>query len=125
MKYKLQYPVNILGKPIPFSRWIGFSFDNQAMFNFTSNIGIKDSRELQAWMEKNGEGVSANEIVFAAAQSYCIHERIKDNFTKEGLLKAITLTPKEVTDKIKKEYELSVLYKKKPIERPTKEKPRK
>jgi hypothetical protein len=98
-------------------REIGFSFDNQAMFNFTQNIGVKDGNELQAWQQKNGENASANEMAFAAAQAWCMHERIKDNFTKEGLLKALNLTPKEITDKIAEEYKLSVLFKKKPMER--------
>lgn len=92
MKIKLPYPSKILGVTFTKGRTIGFEFTNLAMFNFRENIGVKDSKQLNDWTERHGQDSMINEIVFGAAQAYCMIHKVKENFDKEGLMKAITLS---------------------------------
>ena len=55
---------------------------------------------MKEWVEKNGNQQLVNEMIYGAAQAYCMMEKKKENFTKEKLIKAITMTEYHITAKL-------------------------
>ena len=95
---KLSYPIRIGFMTFWTKRKIGFSFDQRALFNLLVNNDI-DLPNHSDWMKKTPQGIVVSETVFASAQSYRENLRKKDNFTKEGLTKALNES-KEQLEKI-------------------------
>lgn len=108
MILKLQYPVKIFGVTFAISREIGFLFTNLQMFNFRENTGVTNSKQMKEWIEKNGNSEFASEMLFAAAQAYCMMEKTKQNFTKEKLEIAINLSSKETKERLTREWDKSI-----------------
>lgn len=108
MKVKLPYPTTIFGKTFIRSREIGFEFNNLAMFNFRENTGLVDSKKLTDWIEKYGHPRMINEIIYGAAQAYCMIHKTRENFVKSKLLQAVTLADEETQRKIIAAWELSI-----------------
>ena len=108
MILKLQYPVKIFGVTFAIGRKIGFLFTNLQMFNFRENTGVTDSKQMKEWIEKNGNSKFANEMLYAAAQAHCMMTKTKENFTKENLLKAISMSSEEVQERLMKEWDKSI-----------------
>lgn len=100
MKIKLPYPSKILGVTFTKGRTIGFEFTNLAMFQFYENNKVKDSNQLNVWVEVNGHAAMLNEVIFGAAQAYCMINKTEENFTRDGLLKAIALSNDEDKQRI-------------------------
>jgi AAA+ superfamily predicted ATPase len=84
---------------IPFKRTIGFSFDQLSMFRLLQNNKI-DLPTHSNWLKKTPKSIIASEQIFAAAESYCMERRIKNNFTKQELSKALVEAEEEATQKI-------------------------
>jgi len=82
-----------------FKRKIGFSFDQLSMFRLLQNNSI-DLPSHSKWIKETPRHKIAAEQIFAAAESYCITRRRKNNFTKEKLSKALIEAGEEVTKKI-------------------------
>lgn len=100
MILKLQYPHTFLGLTFIIGRKIGFLFDNLKSYQFSKNTGVIDSKTMKEWVEKNGNQQLVNEMIYGAAQAYCMMEKKKENFTKEKLIKAITMTEYHITAKL-------------------------
>lgn len=105
MIVKLNYPYTFFGITISIPRRIGFMFTNLHMFNFRENTGIIDSKEMDQWVKKNGNQAMINEMVYGAAQAYCMIEKKKENFTKEKLIRAIAISSQQAQAKIMKAWE--------------------
>lgn len=105
MILKLQYPYRILGITFVIGRKIGFLFTNLQMFQFRENTGVTDSKKMTEWIEQNGNQQLVNEMLFAAAQAYCMMNKTKENFGKEKLLKAISMSSVEVQARLMKAWE--------------------
>jgi len=88
IEIKLPYPVKL--GPVYFNRkrMIGFSFDQRCLFNVLQNNDI-DLQNHGKWLKETDRTVIVSETLFAGAQSYCQERRVKDNFTKQGLVRAI------------------------------------
>lgn len=84
---RLPYPV----KFFTFPRKIGFLFTNLSIFLFREKNEIKTSKDYEAWVENNGQSVFLSEMLYCSACAYCLTNKTKQNFTKEGLVKAIAL----------------------------------
>lgn len=95
---KLPYPVRFLTIP----RKIGFLFTNLALFLLREDKGFDTSTDYEKWVKENGNTALANEWIYNAARAYCLQNRKRENFTKEGLLKAIAIAPAETKEKIMK-----------------------
>ena len=104
IEIKLPYPIRLGFISFFVNRKIGFSFDQRSMFNLLENNEI-DLPNHSDWLKKTPKGVIVLEQLFAGAQSYCEHRRIKDNFTKKGLSLALTEAGSEATDQIIKCYQ--------------------
>ena len=102
MIIKLQYPVKILGITFAIGRKIGFLFTNLQMFQFRENTGVTDSKQMKEWIEKNGNVKFANEMLYAAAQAYCMMNKTKENFSKDKLVQAISMSSQDIQDKLMK-----------------------
>lgn len=87
VEVKLPYPIKILGGTFYRNRIIGFSFDQLSMLIILKNNNV-DMKKYSAWRKKINNNKFVIETMFAAAQSYCKERRLKDNFTKKGLLHA-------------------------------------
>lgn len=92
----LPYPFRFL----TFSRKIGFTFTNMAIFLFREHEDIKTSKDYSDWIEKHGQSGLITEMLYHAACAYCLANRKRENFTKEGLKKAIALADQETQEKI-------------------------
>lgn len=108
MILELQYPHTLLGLTFTKKRKIGFLFTNLEMFQFRQNTGVTDSKELDEWIQKNGQHKYTEEILFGAAQAYCMTVKKQENFTKEKLLQAIKLSSEEIQKKLMKEWDDSI-----------------
>jgi hypothetical protein len=71
------------------------------MFQLLQNNKI-DLPNHTDWLKKTPQGVVILETLYAGAQSYCIERRIKDNFTKKGLEKALHEAGEETVAKLVK-----------------------
>jgi len=99
IKLKLPYPRKVGFITFFISREIGFSFDQRTMFQLLRNNDI-DLPNHSEWLKNTNQSKVVLETIFAAAQSYCIERREKDNFTKEGLSKSLTEAGEDATNKI-------------------------
>jgi hypothetical protein len=102
IKIKLPYPIKLgFGFSRFVKREIGFSFDQRSMFQLMQNNNI-DLPTHTKWLKKTPKNIIVAETLFAGAQSYCIERRIKDNFTKTGLSKALQEAGEETLNKLVK-----------------------
>ena len=99
IEIRLPYPVRLGFVSFFIKRNIGFSFDQLSMFRLLQNNEI-DLPTHSDWLKKTPKSVIASEQIFAAAESYCISRRKKNNFTKEGLAKALNEAGEKVTKRI-------------------------
>lgn len=93
---RLPYPVKFLTIP----RKIGFSFTNMAIYLFRDEHGLKDENDYKEWLKENGEARFVSEMLYSAARAYCYLNKQKENFTKEGLTKALALCITEKQNQI-------------------------
>ena len=96
---KLPYPVKIGFITFSIKRKIGFSFDQRGLFNLLHNNNI-DLPNHSKWLKETPKNVIVFETLFASAQSYCMELRVKDNFTKKGLSKAIFEADEPIVNEI-------------------------
>jgi len=101
IEIKLPYPHRIGFISININRKIGFSFDQRSMFQLLQNNDI-DLNNHSEWLKKTPQGKVVLETLYAGAQSYCIERRKKDNFTKQGLSKALHEAGEEVVERLVK-----------------------
>jgi hypothetical protein len=101
IKVKLSYPVKFGFIAFWIKKEIGFSFNQRAMFNILENNKI-DLPNHSEWLKNTPKGVVVLETLFAGAQSYREGLRLKDNFSKKGLLSALTEADKSTMDSIVK-----------------------
>lgn len=102
----IPYPVKFL----TLKRRIGFTFTNMAIFLFREHEEIKTSKDYSDWIEKHGQSGLISEILYHAACAYCLSNRKRENFTKEGLKKAIALTSTEDQERILKVWRASETF---------------
>ena len=102
----LPYPVRFL----TLKRKIGFTFTNMAIFLFREHEDIKTSKQYSEWIEKHGQSGLISEMLYYAACAYCLSNRKRENFTKEGLKKAIALTSTEDQERILKVWRASETF---------------
>lgn len=100
IEIKIAYPLKFLWVTIMWHKRIGFAFTNLAMFVFREDQKIDDSEQYKAWLKEHGQAVFINEMLFSAAKAYCMHEHIKENFTKTNLLAGIALSSQEIQEQI-------------------------
>lgn len=86
---KLQYPVKIFGLNMSFNRKVGFTFTNLYKFLLYQANDYKSMKELK---EVKSDSVIFAETIYYAAVAYCQLNKKKENFTKEKLIKAFSLT---------------------------------
>jgi len=96
----LPYPARFLGINFLKPRRIGFLFTNLSIFLFRENEHLQTSDDYNAWIKAHGQSQLVSEMVYAAAQAYCMEEKVKENFTKAGLRVAIATSPEELQAKI-------------------------
>jgi hypothetical protein len=89
---------------------VGFNFTNLMLFVFREQNNLKDSKELETLVEKNGQQWLINESLYCAAVAYCQGEKIAENFTKDTLIRAIILADQQTQQKIMKCWELSQTF---------------
>ncbi len=99
IEVKLPYPIKFLGGTFHRDRIIGFSFDQRSMLIILKNNNI-DMKQFSVWRKKITSNIVVLEFIFAAAQSYCEERRLKDNFTKKGLLHAFNECSNEIRELI-------------------------
>jgi hypothetical protein len=85
----LPYPARFLGVNFLKPRRIGFLFTNLSIFLFRENEGLLTSDDYNAWVKERGQAQLVSEMVYAAAQAYCMEEKVKENFTHDLLRIAI------------------------------------
>jgi hypothetical protein len=95
----------LISLPYPFkfltlSRKIGFTFTNLAMYLFRESTGITTSKEYEQWVKDHGQPGFISEMLYHSARAYCLQNRKRENFTREGLKKAIALSDTEIQNKI-------------------------
>ena len=64
-------------------------------------LGLK-SETFEKGIEKNGNVKFANEMLYAAAQAYCMMNKTKENFSKDKLVQAISMSSQDIQDKLMK-----------------------
>lgn len=99
----LPYPLRF----ITFPRKIGFTFTNMAMYLFRESTGITTSKDYEKWVSDHGQQGFINEILYHSARAYCMEKKTKENFTRSGLLKAVTLADLQTQQSIMKVWQLS------------------
>jgi len=92
----LPYPRSLFGLTISPKKRIGFLFTNLSIFNFRENNNINNSDEWTKWVKENGEARLVSEMMYGAAQAYCMDNKVKQKFTKAKLTAAIALSGAEV-----------------------------
>lgn len=103
---RLPYPVKFLTIP----RKIGFTFTNMAIFLFREHNEIKTSKDYSEWIEKHGQTGLISEMLYHAACAYCLQNKRRENFTKQGLQKAVALASTETQEKILKVWRASETF---------------
>lgn len=106
----LPYPVKFLGIQFTRSRKIGFSFVNLSKMLFAHNNDLKGSKDYKEWVSANGESGLVFEQLYWCASAYCLLNKTSENFTKDGLKKALALADKETIDKILKVWKYSEYF---------------
>jgi hypothetical protein len=96
----LPYPVKIFGLTFAIKRKIGFYFTNLSNFLFAENYGLNNSADFEKWIEKNGQNRLVLDALYFAANAYCYDRKIKENFTRDGLEKAIALADEKTKEQI-------------------------
>ena len=91
----LPYPHKFLGIQYFVKRKIGFLFNNWTKLQFQENNGFKTSQDIYDYEKKYGSARVPNELIFAGAQVYCLKNRLKENFSKHGLILALSATTEE------------------------------
>lgn len=94
---KLQYPVKILGLNMSFNRKVGFTFTNLYKFLLYQANDYKSMDKLKA---EKSESTIFSETLYFAAVAYCQLNKKKENFTKDKLIKAFSLTDSETIERI-------------------------
>jgi len=102
----IPYPVKFL----TLKRKIGFTFTNMAIFLFREHEEIKTSKDYSDWIEKHGQQGLISAMLYYAACAYCLQNKCKENFTDEGLRKAIALTSTEDQERILKVWRASETF---------------
>lgn len=116
----LPYPHKFWGVTISLKRNVGFLFTNLSMFLFRENQEIQTSKDYEKWIEINGQNRLVTEMMYAAAQAYCLETRLKQTFTKSSLTAAIATADQDTQKKIVEAWRTSQTFgavegKKKPI----------
>lgn len=116
----LPYPHKFWGVTISLKRNVGFLFTNLSMFLFRENNIIGTSFDFDKWRKENCDTRYLTEQFYAAAQAYCMENRLKQNFTKTNLTQAISMSSEETQKKLLETWQKShsfglVESKKKPI----------
>ena len=84
IKIKLSIPFKV-GKFYYYkSRVAGFSFDNLAALLICENNGIELNEISEHY--KNNQNLFIADMIYAAYESYCMHERIKSKYEKEKVV---------------------------------------
>lgn len=96
----LPYPHRLFGVTVSLNRKVGFLFTNLATFQFRENIGIETSDQYKKWLSENGESRLVTEMMYGAAQAYCMNTKIKQRFTKSKLTAAIASASPEIQKQI-------------------------
>ncbi len=96
----LPYPRKFFGLTISWNKKIGFLFTNLSIFLFREEAKITTSESYTNWIKANGESRLVTEMMYSAAQAYCLHYRLKQDFTKEKLMVAIASAPNETQQTI-------------------------
>jgi hypothetical protein len=96
----LPYPYRFLWFTINWKKKIGFTFTNLSVFNFRENNNINNSDDYKKWIKDNGESRYMLEMIYAAAQAYCMDNRLKQKFTKSKLAAAFALADAEIQKSI-------------------------
>ena len=99
IEVKLPYPVRFGFISIVLNRKIGFAFNQMSLLKLLENNGI-DLNTQSDWLKKTPKAIVISETLFAAAQSYNLIQRKKDNFTKKRLAKALNEADTEVISKL-------------------------
>lgn len=103
---RLPYPVKFLTIP----RKIGFTFTNMSIFLFREHNEIKTSKEYEDWVASHGQSVFLNEMLYFAAMAYCLQNKSRENFTKDGLTKAVALASQAKQEQILKVWRASETF---------------
>jgi hypothetical protein len=103
---RLPYPVKFLTIP----RKIGFLFTNMSIFLFREHNEIKTSKDYEQWVALHGQSVFLNEMIYHAACAYCLQNKCRENFTKEGLTKSIALASQQKQEAILKVWRASETF---------------
>ena len=88
----LPYPKKLFGIQYFKSLKIGFIFNNWTKLQFQENNGFKTSDDIKKYQELHGVGAVPNELIYAGAQVFCLINKTDPNFTKDGLLLALSAT---------------------------------
>jgi len=96
----LPYPHKLLGLTVSTNKKVGFLFTNLSIYQFRENNNIATSEEYTKWIKENGESRLVTEMMYGAAQAYCMDRSIKQTFTKSKLTAAIALSGADVQKSI-------------------------
>lgn len=108
--YPVKFLIGTFNYGVTRPRKIGFTFTNMAIFLFREHEDIKTSKDYSDWIEKHGQSGLISEMLYHAACAYCLQNRKRENFTKEGLKKAIALTSTEDQERILKVWRASETF---------------
>lgn len=98
----LPFPAKFLGVSFFKFKRMGFTFTNMAIFLFRENNQLQSSDDYNEWLKKNGEAKLVSEMIYSAAQTYCMNNQLKQKFTKQDLNIAIASTTQENQKEIMK-----------------------
>jgi len=102
----LPYPVKFLTIP----RKIGFLFTNLSIFLFREHNEIKTSADYERWVKDHGQSVFINEMLYHSACAWCLQNKCRENFTKDGLTRALALASQEKQQAILKVWRASETF---------------
>jgi hypothetical protein len=72
------------------------------LYLFRDAEGFKTSVDYTNWVKTHGQSSLIQESLYHAARAYCLLNKKKENFTKDGLRKAIALASVEDQHRIMK-----------------------
>lgn len=98
----LPFPSKFLGVSFFKFQRMGFTFTNMAIFLFRENNQLQSSDDYNEWLKKNGEAKLVSDMIYAAAQAYCMNNQLKQKFSKQDLNVAIASTTQENQKEIMK-----------------------
>lgn len=79
---------------------VGFDFTNKMLYIFRDNNNLKDNKDFNAMVEKNGQQWLINESLYCAALAYCQSVNKEPNFDKESLLQAVFIAKEQIKQSI-------------------------